>query len=68
MTRRRAAASRRAVLCTRAVDLRKSFDGLSGLVAACFRQDLLDGHLFLFVNRRRDRPKVLYFHHDGLTP
>ncbi len=57
----------RAFLCTRAVDMRKSFDGLSGLVEECFRQDLLDGHLFLFVNRRRDRIKVLYFDHDGLA-
>ena len=57
----------RAFLCTRAVDMRKSFDGLSGLVEECFRQHLLDGHLFLFVNRRRDRIKVLYFDHDGLA-
>lgn len=57
----------RAFLCTRPVDMRKSFDGLSGLVAECFRQDLLDGHLFLFVNRRRDRLKLLYFDHDGLA-
>lgn len=57
----------RAFVCTRAVDMRKSFDGLSGLVEECFRQDLLTGHLFLFVNRRRDRIKVLYFDHDGLA-
>jgi transposase len=57
----------RAFLCTRAVDMRKSFDGLSGLVEECFRQDLLTGHIFLFVNRRRDRIKVLYFDHDGLA-
>jgi transposase len=47
--------------------MRKSFDGLSGLGEECFRQDLLDGHLFLFVNRRRDRIKALYFDHDGLA-
>lgn len=57
----------RAFVCTRAVDMRKSFDGLSGLVETCFRQDLLTGHLFLFVNRRRDRIKVLYFDYDGLA-
>ena len=57
----------RAFLCTRSVDMRKSFDGLSGLVEECFRQDLLDGHLFLLVNRRRDRIKALYFDHDGLA-
>jgi len=57
----------RAFFCTRSVDMRKSFDGRSGLVEECFRQDLLDGHLFLFVNRRRDRIKALYFDHDGLA-
>ena len=45
----------------------KSFDGLSGLVQECFGQDLLTGHLFLFVNRRRDRIKILYFDRDGLV-
>jgi transposase len=57
----------RVFLCSRAVDMRKSFDGLTGLVQECFDQDLLDGHLFLFVNRRRDRLKALYFDHDGLA-
>ena len=47
--------------------MRKSFDGLSGLVQECFGLDLLDDHLFLFVNRRRDRLKALYFDHDGLA-
>ena len=46
----------RAFLCTRPVDMRKGFDGLSGLVQSCFAQDLLSGHLFLFVNRRGDQP------------
>jgi transposase len=57
----------RVFLCTRATDMRKSFDGLSGLVQECFSQDLLTGHLFLFVNRRRDRIKILYFDRDGLA-
>jgi transposase len=42
----------RVFLCTRPTDLRKSFDALSGLVQECFGQDLLAGHLFLFLNRR----------------
>ena len=51
-----------------AVDLRKSFDGLSGLVSQAFpEEDLLTGHLFLFLNRRRDRIKILYFDRDGLV-
>jgi transposase len=54
-------------LCTRPTDLRKGFDGLSGLVQECFSQDLLTGHLFLFVNRRGDRLKILYWDRDGLA-
>ena len=57
----------RVFLCTRSTDMRKSFDGLSGLVQECFAQDLLTGHLFLFVNRRGDRLKILYFDRDGLA-
>ena len=56
----------RVFLCTRPTDLRKSFDGLTGLVQECFGQDPLTGHLFLFLNRRRDRIKILYFDRDGL--
>jgi transposase len=37
------------------------------LVQECFSQDLLTGHLFLFLNRRRDRIKILYFDRDGLV-
>jgi transposase len=57
----------RIFLCTRTTDLRKSFDGLTGLVQECFGQDPLTGHLFLFLNRRRDRLKILYFDRDGLA-
>src|SRR5580704_15812564 len=57
----------RVFLCTRPTDLRKGFDGLSGLVQECFGQDPLNGHLFLFLNRRRDRIKILYFDRDGLA-
>src|ERR1700751_3637990 len=57
----------RVFLCTRSTDLRKGFDGLSGLVQECFGQDPLTGHLFLFLNRRRDRIKILYFDRDGLA-
>ena len=57
----------RTFLCTRPTDLRKSFDGLTGLVQECFGQDPLTGHLFLFLNRRRDRIKILFWDHDGLV-
>jgi transposase len=45
----------RIFLCTRPTDMRKGFDGLTGLVQECF------------VNRRRDRIKILYFDRDGLA-
>jgi transposase len=58
----------RIFLHTDAVDLRKSFDGLCGLVSQAFpEQDLLSGHLFLFLNGRRDRIKVLHWDADGLV-
>ena len=50
-------------LYTEPTDMRKSFDGLSGIVRSEFGADPLDGSLFLFVNRRRDRLKIL--HWDG---
>jgi transposase len=48
-------------------DLRKGFDALSGLVTSAFSQDPTSGHLFLFINRRRDRLKILYWDRDGLA-
>jgi transposase len=48
-------------------DMRKGFDGLCGLVTAVLEKDPLSGHLFLFVNRRRDKLKILYWDCDGLA-
>jgi transposase len=49
------------------VDMRKSFDGLSAAVEAVFDRNVLDGHLFLFLNKRRDRIKVIWWDSDGLA-
>ena len=54
-------------LCTSPTDMRRSFDGLSGLVASVMNKEPLSGHLFLFLNRRRDRIKLLYWDNDGLA-
>ncbi len=50
---------------TGATDMRKGFNGLSGMVRAEFQADPTDGSLFLFVNRRRDRMKLLHFDRGG---
>lgn len=52
--------------CTHHVDFRKQFDGLCGIVESEFEMNVLDGHLFLFVNRRRDRIKALWWDEGGL--
>lgn len=52
-------------LYTQPTDMRKSFDGLSGIVRSEFAADPLDGSLFLFINRRRDRLKILHFDGSG---
>jgi hypothetical protein len=46
-------------------DMRKSFHGLIGIVEKELGQQIDNGDLFLFFNRRRDRLKVLYFTGDG---
>jgi transposase len=57
----------RVFLHTPPTDLRKGFDALCGLVTTAFGQDPTSGYLFLFVNRRRDRLKILYWDRDGLA-
>jgi transposase len=50
-----------------ATDMRKGFDGLCGVVTGVLQKDPLSGHLFLFVNRRKDKMKILYWDGDGLA-
>jgi transposase len=46
-------------------DMRKSFHGLVALTESALMQDPLSGSLFVFVNRRRDRIKILYWGQTG---
>ena len=48
-----------------ATDMRKSFDTLAALVIDVVDEDPQSGHLFLFINRRRDRLKVLWWDRSG---
>jgi transposase len=48
-------------------DMRKSFDGLTGLIERELGQQVESGDLFLFFNRRSNRVKVLWFAGDGLV-
>ena len=57
----------RVFLCTKPTDMRKGFDGLQGMVREFLGQGPLSGHLFLFLNRRRDRIKMLWWDRDGLV-
>jgi transposase len=52
-------------LCTRPTDMRKAYDGLAGEVREFMGQDPLSGSLFVFVNRCRNRMKVLVWDRHG---
>jgi transposase len=60
-------ASVRVYLCLSPCDMRKSFDSLHALVREQLHLDAFAGHLFVFVSRRRDRLKILYWDRDGFA-
>ena len=53
-------------IAVEAVDMRKGFDGLYGLVRDRLGEDPLSGHLFLFTNRTHTRLKALVWDGSGL--
>lgn len=54
-------------LCCQPTDMRKSFDGLSGVVRGHMSGDPLAGDVFVFVNRSRTHIKLLFFDGDGFV-
>ena len=49
------------------VDMRNGIDGLAGIVRNQWQLDIFSGHLFIFLSKRRDRIKVLYFERGGFV-
>lgn len=48
-------------------DMRKGFNGLSGLVRNELEKDPLSGDVFIFINRRRNRMKLLVWENSGFV-
>jgi len=53
-------------IAVEAIDMRKGFEGLHGLVRDHLGQDPLSGHLFLFTNKTKTRLKALVWDGSGL--
>ena len=49
------------------VDMRKSFDGLFGIIKSDLQLDVRDGGVFMFLNLRRNRIKLMYWDKDGIA-
>jgi len=54
-------------LCSHPTEMRKSFCGLSGIVRSELGREPNDGSLFLFINRRKDKLKALFWETDGVV-
>jgi transposase len=55
----------RIFVAAEAVDLRRGFDGLAAATRSVIRESPESGHLFVFLNRRRDRVKLLVWDRTG---
>ena len=55
----------RAYVCVEPVDMRKQIDGLAQMVAAVFAADALSGQVFVFLGKRRNKVKLLWWDRNG---
>ena len=55
------------MFCVEPVDMRKHFNGLAGLVRDTLKEEPLSGKLFVFIGKRGDTVKILYWHHNGFA-
>lgn len=54
-------------LYSQPTDMRKSFDGLAGMVQNKLLGNPCNGDVFIFINRRRDKIKLLHWQGIGFT-
>ncbi|WP_279122612.1 IS66 family insertion sequence element accessory protein TnpB [Bacteroides acidifaciens] len=59
--------SMRYLLYNRPTDMRKSFHTLSGIVTDAMGQDPCNGNVYIFINRARDRIKLLHWEPGGMV-
>ena len=60
-------ASNRLLLYSQPTDMRKSFDGLCGLVTGKLGGNPQSGEVFIFINKRRDKIKLLHWEPGGFV-
>ena len=59
--------SHRYYLYRKPVDMRKSFDGLCGIVSNQMNCDATTGEVYIFINRLRDKIKLLHWESGGFV-
>lgn len=54
-------------LHTTATDMRKGFDSLCGIVTSQMQMDVLNGSVFIFINKKHNQVKLLLWEGDGFA-
>lgn len=57
----------RVFIATAPVDGRKGVDSLAAIIRSVFVHDPLSGHLYVFLSRRRDRVRIVYWDRTGFA-